>query len=126
MEYTIVTKINTEIIKTVFPNILTSEVILTNERKNHILERHPQDYDLFKDNVKFILDDPDYIFISQKNKDTLFYVAYNETAKLNIVIRLALAEGSNYLKNSIITSFSINDIGIRKMVRKNKILYKKE
>ena len=47
-------KINVQILEQEFGKIQTDEIIVTNERIEHIKERHPEDYALFeKENKKF-------------------------------------------------------------------------
>lgn len=41
-------KINTKILEKEFGKIQTDEIIVTNERIDHIKERHPEDYNLFE------------------------------------------------------------------------------
>lgn len=48
------------------------------------------------------------------------------SSNLNIVLRLALHSDNSGLKNSIMTAYRIRNKNLRKMEKKNKILYKKE
>lgn len=45
----------------VVSDIKTDEVIITDERIYHIIERHPNDYERFCSYIPQIIDDPDYI-----------------------------------------------------------------
>ena len=59
-------KINREIYKCVTEDIVTDEVIITDERIAHIKERHPNDYERFISYIAEILADPDYIIEANK------------------------------------------------------------
>lgn len=45
---------------------------------------------------------------------------------LNVILRLALDTDKAGLKNSIMTFFRIRKRNLEKMIKKNKLLYKKE
>lgn len=44
---------------------------------------------------------------------------------LNVALRLALATGEDGRKNSIMTFWRIRDRNLKKLIEKNKLLYKK-
>ena len=52
-------EIDIDVIKSEFGEIQTSDIILTDERKQHIIEKHPDDYMLFQKHCKDILENPD-------------------------------------------------------------------
>lgn len=76
-------KINVQILEQEFGKIQTDEIIVTNERIEHIKERHPEDYALFE----------------KENKK---------------------------LKNSVMTFYRIRRRNLKKLIDKNRLLYKKE
>ena len=45
---------------------------------------------------------------------------------LNAVVKLVTDEKNIEIKNSIMTFYRIRDVNLEKMIRKNKLLYKKE
>ncbi len=47
-------------------NIITDEVIITNERIEHIRQRHPYDYERFMKYLPEIIQNPDYIIKANK------------------------------------------------------------
>ncbi|MCD7841741.1 MAG: hypothetical protein LUG56_04655, partial [Lachnospiraceae bacterium] len=53
-----------------FGKLQTDEIIITEERLNHIKDRHPEDFYLFDKYVKNIISDPDYIIKDTKNIGT--------------------------------------------------------
>lgn len=52
-------------------NIVTEDVILTNERIKHIKGHHPDDYEQYGKYAKRIIENPDYILEDNKNRDTI-------------------------------------------------------
>lgn len=65
-------KINIKILEKEFGKIQTDEIIVTNERIDHIKERHPEDYNLFEKYGKESVSSPDLIIKDVKNKSTVF------------------------------------------------------
>ncbi len=59
-------KIDMNIYKCVTEDIVTDEVIITDERIQHIKERHPDDYERFCGYIPDIIADPDYIIEANK------------------------------------------------------------
>ena len=54
--------------------IVTEDVILSEERIKHIKEHHPGDYERYGKHINEIIEEPDYILVDNKNKDTLLYM----------------------------------------------------
>lgn len=59
-------RIDKNIYKCVTENIVTDEVIITDERIAHIQERHPNDYERFYKCLKEIVEYPQYIVETNK------------------------------------------------------------
>ncbi len=119
-------ELNISVMEREFGKLQTNEVIVTNERVNHIRERHPEDYELFRTYGMDAVQNPDYIIRDAKNKGTVFLVKKIADTNLNVVSRLALDTNKAGLKNSVMTFFRIRNRNLEKMIRKNKLLYKKE
>lgn len=109
-----------------FGTILTKEVVLMNEREKHILERHPNDYSAFVKFAKECIENPDTIIKDTKSKGTVFTIKKIGEQNLNIILRLVLSTDNSEYKNSIITSYRINDEKVEKLVKKHKLLYRKK
>ncbi|MCC8138968.1 MAG: hypothetical protein LIO67_01520 [Lachnospiraceae bacterium] len=62
----LVGKIDRDIYKCITEDIVTDEVVLTEERIQHIKDRHPTDYERFCSYIPEIIRDPDYIIKSNK------------------------------------------------------------
>lgn len=115
-----------DLIEFEFGNIRTTEVIVTQERLCHIEEHHPQDMDLFKRYGKEVIQNPDIIVKDEKNIGTVFMIKKLTDMNLNAVVKLVTDEKNIEIKNSIMTFYRIRDVNLEKMIRKNKLLYKKE
>lgn len=119
-------KINTEVLEKEFGKIQTDEIIVTNERLDHIRERHPEDYDLFKKYGKASVVYPDMVIIDKKHNGTVFMVKKLPDTNLNVVVRVVLETDDSKLKNSIMTFYRIREKNLKKLIEKNRLLYKKE
>lgn len=120
-------KIDKDIYKCVTKDIVTDEVIITDERISHIKERHPNDYERFCGYMKEIVEDPQYIIETGKPNTALIlkeFVDGNERFKT--VLRLITSHDNPEYKNSVITFMKINDKEWNRLLRNKVILYKKE
>ena len=120
------------IIEKEFGKIQTDEIIVTNEREEHIKVRHPEDYELFIKYGAETVRDPDIIIKDGKNEGTVFMIRKLPNTNLNVVVRVALETDEEGLKNSVMTFYRIRERNLRKMVEKNSgligkdsVLYKK-
>lgn len=107
-----------------FGEIQTDEVIVTDERRRHIIERHPQDYKLFLEYGVFAVTNPDYIIKDGKCDGTIFMIKRLIDTNINVVVRVALSTDKKGLKNSVMTSYRLRDRNLKRMMEKNEILYK--
>lgn len=119
-------KINLKIFKSISNNIITDEVILTNERYSHIMDGHKEDFLIYSNILSQIIIEPDYVLEDYKNKDTALVIKKTENSNINVIIRLAISENSVHNKNSIMTMYRIREKNLKKLMKKNKIIYKKE
>ena len=70
-EYVCVGKFNKNILRKIGKKIKSEEIILTNERREHIISRHIDAYEEIKDKINEIVNDADYILEDINNIDTL-------------------------------------------------------
>ena len=106
-------KINLQLFKGKFGNILTDEVIITNERIKHIRNHHLEDYDLFKLYGKDCVQFPDLILSDEKHFGTVFMVKKLSDTNLNMVLRLVLENEDCRLKNSVMTFWKIRESNLK-------------
>lgn len=125
--YIKVGKINMKIFKNISYNLITDEVILTNERYLHIIEGHKEDFMIYSNMLPQIIIEPNYILEDYKNQYTVMVIKKVENNNnINVIIRLAIGEDLIHNKNSIMTMYRIRKKNLKKLMEKNKVIYKKE
>lgn len=118
--------INTQPLEKEFGKLKTNEIIITNERIDHIRIRHPEDLEFFEKYGKEAIISPDEIIKDHKNDNTIFMIKKLTDTNLNVVIKLVINDGDDDLKNSVMTFYRIRDKNLKKLEKKNRVLYKKE
>lgn len=121
-------KIDKEIYKCMTDDIISNEVIITDERVGHIKERHPNDYERYYRYLKEIVENPDYIVETNKPKTALILkeIVESDERRFKTIMRLVTSTDTPEFKNSIITFMKINEKEWSRLIRNKKILYKKE
>lgn len=121
-------KIDREIYKCITADIRTDEVIITDERIEHIRERRGKEfYDKYRSLFGEILRQPDYIFKEKREHTALVCKRIVEDEKyVNLVLRIAIEEDNPEYKNSIITAIGESEKRFAQRLRNNTALYKKE
>lgn len=119
-------KINREIYKCITEEITTDEVIITDERIQHIKERHPNDYEKFCSYIPQIIEEPDYIIEANKeNTGILLKEIQSSSEKFKMVLRIAVKGDPENYKNSVISFWHIGDTTWRKALKNKNVLYKR-
>lgn len=106
--------------------VVTDEVVLTDERKQHILNNHNKDYEKIIKNINRVILNPREILEDSKNINTLLFIDKLEKNNLNVIIRLSTINNKKHPKNSVMTAWIIRDSNLIKLRKKNKIIYKRE
>lgn len=120
-------KINIEIYKCVTEDIRTDEVIITDERIQHIKDRHPNDFERYCGYMREIVERPDYIVEANKPHTALILKEFSEGAEpFKTVLRLVTPTDNPEIKNSIITFMKIDEKEWNRLIRNKKVLYKHE
>lgn len=123
----LVGKIDIEIYNCITKDITTDEVIITDERIQHIKEHHPNNYEQYYSYMRSIIENPEYIIEANKLNTALILKSFsngNETFKT--VLRLITSSDNSKFKNSIITFMKINEKEWNRLLKNKKILYKSE
>lgn len=110
-----------------FGKLNTDQVILRDERIEHIKEGHPEVVEIIKKYAKDIIESPDYILKDAIREETILCVKkLEENSNINVVIKLALENSKDKKrnKNSIITSFLMNDKRLKRELKKKECIYK--
>lgn len=107
----IIGQINTEIYKCIAEDITTPEVIITDERIQHIKDRHPNDYEQYYIYLKDIVENPDYIIETPKPNTALILkeIQLSAEKQFKTVLRLKTSKDNPAFKNSIMTFMKINE-----------------
>ena len=113
-------KINRNIYECITEDIVTDEVIITDERIAHIIERRGQKfYDTYRGSFADIIRNPDYIFADKKNTATQRSTVEADDKFVNIVLRIAVSTDNPGYKNSIITAVGENRKRFQQRLRNN-------
>ncbi len=115
--------IDTSRLEPEFGRISKSQVIATGERVQHIKERHPDDYEMFLKYGHSAITDPMCILKDEKNEGTVFYVKKIQDTNINVIVRLALEGDPQEYCNSVMTFFRIRDKNLKRLMKRNKVLY---
>lgn len=120
-------KLDIEIYRCVTADIQTDEVIITDERVQHIKERHPNDFERYCQYMREIIENPEYIIEANKPKSALILKTFTEGEDVfKTVLRLITSDDDPAFKNSIITFMKIDDKEYKRLVKNKKVLYKSE
>lgn len=121
----LVGKINKEIYKCITPDIVTDEVIITDERVIHIMERHRPDYKTVIEYMTEAIRTPDYILRDERVNTGLIIKSLQED-NIQVVLRIQTSKDVTGYKNSIISCWRISERRLQNYLRNKEILYKKE
>ena len=120
-------KIDRDLYKCVTEDIRTDEVIITDERIEHIEEGHPGDYVQYHGYIPLVMTMPDYIIEANKpNTAIVLKEVVEESEKFKLVLRLKVKNDPEEYKNSVISFWRIGDTTWKKTIKNKKILYKPE
>lgn len=106
---------------------ITNEVVLTEERETHIVERHPEVYTIILEKMKETIEDPDEVYCELNKSDTRWAIKSLGTDYIRIIIKLKIKNDVIHKRNSVITAHRITEKRIRKYQtnKKIKMVYKK-
>lgn len=126
-EYTYIGKLDKNILGKYSERIVTEDVILTYERREHILSRHKEMCDEIFSNINEVLCNPDYVLEDNKNIATLLLIKSMKVNNDSLIVVLKLNTSCDSLDkcNSILTIWKIRKRNLEKKLQKNKIIYKK-
>ena len=123
----VIGRIDREIFRCIAEDIVTEEVVMTDNQLQHILQRHPEVFPAVMDVVRDTLRDPDYI-IEDKHPYTGLVVKRLETGSesLQVVLRICTSEDQPGYKNSVISCWEISERRLQNYLRNKKILYNRQ
>ena len=123
----IIGRLDKELYSCVSPDIQTEEVIITEDRIEHIKARHPNDFEHFFQYAEEIIESPDYILEANKPHTALILKRITENGKnYRLILRLKTSRDPAKYKNSVITFLKVKDKEWNRCIKNKKILYKSE
>lgn len=120
-------QIDTEKYRVITEDIRTDEVVITDERIQHIKKRHPRDFERYKNYLSQIVEAPDYILEANKPNTAFVLKAFEDAGeRFQLILRLATNADNPEYKNSVITFLRVEEKRYKRYLRTKKILYKSE
>lgn len=118
-------KIDRNIYACVSDDITTDEVIIPNERIQHIIERHPNDYERFSRYMVSMIEKPHYIIETNKPNTAFILKSFKDDNEFfRLILRLHTSKDNDGYKNSVITFQHVREKEYRRLIKNKKILYK--
>ena len=120
-------RLDIEKYKCVTEQIVTDDVIITEERIEHIKERHPNDYERYCAYIPEIIREPDYIIEDSRPHTALVMKHIEEAGEhFRLTLRLVTVSDNAGYKNSVITFLKVREKEWNRLVKNKRILYRKE
>ena len=121
----IVGRIDKDIYSCIAGEIITDEVVITDNQMRHILDRHPEAYEKVIACFEEAIKNPDYI-IDDKHENTGLVIKQISDGNnyTQIVLRICTSGDETEYKNSIISSWEISEKRLKNYLRNKKVLYK--
>jgi len=116
-----------EIFKAVSTQLITDEVVITEERVAHIQKHHPDDYERFHSYIPDMIEHPDFIIEDPRPNTAMVLKEFRDRdLHFRLALRLVTTEDNPEYKNSVITFMKIREKEWRRLLKNKKVLYKSE
>lgn len=104
------------------------EVVLTDERIEHIREGHAEDYEAMRERIPEIIQYPSFILEDNRVQNTAMFIKHIETTNANVVVKLEIEDQKDdpELLSSVITMFRLGNRSLKRLLKKYPVLYKSE
>ncbi len=121
-------KIDRDIYKCITADIVTDEVIITDNQIQHILDRHPDAYETAMKEMRTAIESPDYIIADDKHNNTGLVIKKFKMKgdNLQLVLRICTHKDEPGYKNSVISCWEISEKRLENYLKNKRVLYKKE
>lgn len=119
-------KLDRKLYSCVSDSITTDDVIITEERIQHIEEHHPGHFGAIKPYLYLAICEPDYILENVPNTGLILKQIVEDDVRLQIVLRLHTVTDPDGFQNSIISAWQIREKEYRRLLRNKVVLYKRE
>ena len=114
-------RIDVEKYRVVSGSIRTDEVIITEERIDHIKQRHPSNFEKYSQFISEMLSSPDYILEANKPNTAFILKEFeSENERFQLILRLAVEGDEPGYKNSVITFLKVEEKRYRRYLRTKK------
>ena len=120
-------KIDKHMYQGVTSDIVTDEVIITDERIEHIKNHHPNDYERYQSYLSLMVESPDYIIADERpNTALVLKEIFDENTNecFRLALRLATSSDCENYKNSILTFWKTREKEYSRLIKNKNILYK--
>lgn len=122
-----ITRLDIEKYKCISNKIITDEVIITDERIQHIQEHHPNNFERYEKYMCEIIESPDYILEANKpNTGVLLKEIIDNGEKFKVILRVKIESDPVEYRNSVLSFWHIGETTWNKNIKNKKILYKAE
>lgn len=124
----VIGKIDRAMFAGIAPEIVTDEVILTSERVEHIRQRHPDDYDRYRQYLQEVITAPDYIIRDRRPATAILLKELQliaDAPRVCLALRLVTPEDCQDRKNSVITFWKVKKKEYNRLIRNREVLYKR-
>ena len=101
-------------------------VVLTDERIAHIMEGHRADFEAYGSYIANAIEHPRYILDDRKNDHTALYIGTAKDTNITVVIKVAVEDSGANQNSSVITMYRCGEKRLKRLVKNNVILYKRE
>lgn len=120
-------KIDRNIFSCITEDIVTDEVIITDNQIQHILQRHPEAFEKILNQLELTITEPDFI-IEDKHPNTGLVIKQVETntESIQVVLRICTSKDEPGYKNSVISCWQISESRLQNYLRNKRILYIRE
>lgn len=120
-------KLDKKIYCCISSDIVTDDVIITDERIHHIKERHPNDFERYCGYLKDMVENPQYILEANKPNSALIVGHYDDCGKnYKLILRLQTSTDPDGYKNSIISFQKVENKRYTRYLNSDKVLYRRE
>lgn len=112
-------------------HIRGDQVVLTEERKKHIVERRGEsEFEALRPYFSETLRDPDYIFRDKDEKRANTALVCKKIKQdgryVNVVLRLAVETDAEHFQHSVITAMFRGEKSMRRTKRTHELIYEKD
>ncbi len=108
-------------LKKEYPFLEKSNVNLRKERLNHIIEGHSDIGDDIPKAIERVIERPMFVLIDSKNENTVMFITRDSVNDITVIVKIS---NTKKMENSIITSYRVSEKRLRRILKKNKLIYK--